>query len=119
MTGNDILNKALSLLGFFDSNGNSQLTQRIMQKALGIINFVYIDLMRICGIESEPLESLNKKVNLSQYAIEVLVCGVASYIADTEGDDNAQALWSAEYQARRTTLSSIQQYKDVLPNAEY
>ena len=34
MTGNDILNRALGLLGYAENNGNLQLTQRVLQKSL-------------------------------------------------------------------------------------
>ncbi len=33
MTANDILQRALALLGYAENNGNTQLTQRILQKA--------------------------------------------------------------------------------------
>lgn len=48
MTANEILNRALTLLGYTDQNGNEQLTRRIMNKAIAVINTVYEDLWRIC-----------------------------------------------------------------------
>lgn len=119
MTGNEILQRALALLGYAENNGNLQLTQRILQKALPLVNLVYGDIARMCGIKKERLESLSEEIELSDKAADVFTCGVAAYIAATEGDDSAQALWSAEYQSRRTTLSRVTEINDVLPIPEY
>lgn len=114
-TGKEIVNKALGLLGYGENNGNLQLTQRILPKALPIVNLVYGDLAGICGIEKTSVKSLSESMELSDKAVTIFACGVAAYIAATEGDDNAQAFWSAEYQTRRTAFSKITEYKDVLP----
>lgn len=119
MTANDVLNNALGLLGYAENNGNRQLTQRILQKALPLVNLVYGDIARIEGLEKQRLESLTDKIELSDKAVDVFACGVAAYVAGSEGDDNAQALWMAEYQTRRTTLSKITEIKDTLPIPEY
>lgn len=119
MTGNEIVNRALGLLGYAENNGNLQLTQRILQKALPLVNLVYGDIARVCGLKNQRLNDLDEEFEISDKAADVFVCGVASYIANTEGDDNSQAFWAAEYHSRRTTLSSVTQYKDVLPIPEY
>lgn len=119
MTGNEILQRALGLLGYAENNGNRQLTQRILQKALPLVNLVYGDIARIAGVEKERLDSLSDEIKLSNKAADVFACGVAAYIAATEGDDSAQALWMTEYATRRTTLSQITQYKDTLPIPEH
>jgi len=119
MTGNDILNRALGLLGYAENNGNLQLTQRVLQKSLPLLNMVYGDIARICGINKQRIDDLNEKIEISDKAADVFACGLASYIANSEGDDNAQAFWAAEYQSRRTTLSSVTEFKDILPVPEY
>ena len=119
MTGNDILQRALGLLGYAENNGNIQLTQRILQKSLPLVRLVYSDISRMCGLEKETIESLSDEFEISNKAADVFACGLASYIAATEGDDNAQAFWSAEYNSRRTTLSKITEVKDELPIPEY
>ncbi len=119
MTGNDILQRALGLLGYAENNGNTQLTQRILQKALPLTNLAYGDIARMCGMQKERLESLLDEFEISNKAADVFACGLASYIAATEGDDNAQAFWAAEYATRRTTLSKIIAVKDELPIPEY
>ena len=119
MTGNDIVNRALGLLGYAENNGNLQLTQRILQKSLPLVNMVYGDIARMCGIKKQRLDNLSEQFEISDKAADVFACGVASYIANSEGDDNAQAFWAAEYQNRRPTLSRVTEYKDILPVPEY
>jgi hypothetical protein len=118
MTGNEILQRALALLGYAENNGNSQLPQRVLQKALPIVNLVYSDIKRMCGIDEKPLESLENEIKTPDKATEVFVCGVASYIAATEGDDAAQAFWSLEYSTRKTTHTRTTQIVDSIPVPE-
>ena len=117
MTGSEILNQSLRLLGYSESNGNAHLTQTIRNRALPIVNLVYAELARNCEQKFEPLESLSDKINLPDNALnEVMPCGIAMYIANAEGDGAAQSFWGAEYNAKRVTLSRFGEIKDVLPN---
>ena len=118
MTVNDILIEATALLGYSDNDGNSQLTQRIRNRALPIFNLVYNDLRRVCELPRKPAVSLADKVELSENAIDVLKCGVAGYIAQAEGDDTQQYMWSSEYQQRRAGLSRVGEIKDVIPTVD-
>jgi len=118
MTGCEVYNNALALLGYAENSGNAHLTNRVMNRAIPLINLVYGDLRRICGYDIKRIKDLSEDIELPENAIDVLECGVASYIAMSEGDDSAQAIWSAEYQARRTTLSQISEIQDVIPTIE-
>lgn len=118
MTALEIYNKSLALLGYSDSNNNAQLTGRVMNRAIPLFNIVYSDMRRICGMAPKSIKSLGDEVELPENAVDVMVCGLASYIANSEGDDNMQAFWSAEYQGRRVTLSTTYQIEDVLPNVD-
>lgn len=115
MTGSKMINQALGLLGYSESNGNTQLTQRVMNRALPLVNLVYSDLRRVCGLENKRLKTLSEEIELPEKTLDIFACGLAGYIAQSEGDDNAQYFWAAEYQARRTSLSKVTQYEDVLP----
>ncbi len=119
MTGSDILQRALGLLGYAENNGNTQLTQRILQHALPLTNLVYGDIARMCGMKKERLNSLLDEFEISDKAADVFACGLAGYIAASEGDDNAHAFWAAEYNTRMTTLTKVTEIKDVLPVPEY
>lgn len=114
----EVYDNALKLLGYSENNGNNQLTQRVMSRAVALFNIVYGDIRRICGMSIKRIKNLSEETELPEKAIDVLTCGVASYIAMSEGDDNAQAIWSAEYQTRRTTLSQISEISDVIPTPE-
>ena len=116
MTGSELLNKSLQLLGYSDSNGNSHLTQITRSRALPTINLVYAELSRNCGVENTPLDSLSDELKLSERVLnEIMPCGVAMYIANAEGDTNAQMFWEREYNSKRATLSRFENIEDKLP----
>ena len=118
MTANDIIREATALLGYSDNDGNSQLTQRIRNRALPIFNLVYNDLRRVCELKRKPIILLSDEIELPEEAEDVLACGVASYIALSEGDDTMQYMFSTEYQRRRTGLSRVGEIKDVIPTVD-
>lgn len=119
MTALQMVNKALGLLGYSENNNNLDLTQRVMSRALPLVNIVYSDIRRISGLIPKDIETLSEDLEIPSKAYDVMACGLASYISGSENDDSAQAFWSAEYQARRTTLSQVTGYTDVLPTADY
>lgn len=118
MTANDVIRQAMALLGYSDNDGNSQLTQRIMNRAVPIFNHVYNDLRRVCELPRKPIISLSDEFELPKEAHDVLMCGVASYIAASEGDDAQQYMWSGEYQQRRAGLSRVSEIEDVIPTVD-
>lgn len=113
-----MVQQSLGLLGYAENNGNSQLTQRVMNRAITLLNLVYSDLSRICEAENKPITSLIDEIKLPEKALDVFACGLAGYIAQSEGDENAQYFWSNEYQTRRTKLSQVTSVNDVLPVPE-
>lgn len=117
MTGTDVLKKALALLGYSDAGGNPQLSERVTKRAVPLINLVYNDLRRISNFDAAPITHLSDEIVLPDDAVDVAACGVASYVALSEGDDLMQAVWSAEYTSRRTTLSNVMEIENVLPQA--
>lgn len=118
MTANEILIKAIAVLGYSDNDGNGQLTQRIRNRATAIFNLVYNDLRRVCGLSRKPIISISDEIELPEEAHDVLMCGVASYIAQAEGDDAQQYMWSSEYQQRRAVLSRVSEIEDVIPTVD-
>lgn len=117
MTGIELVHMSLSLLGYSENDGNLQLTQKVLNSALPITNLVYNDVRRILEKEFAPIKSLSDELDIDEKAMDVMACGVASYIALKEGDDLMQSVWSSEYQTRRTTLSKVTEVEDVLPVA--
>lgn len=116
MTGNDILNTSLQLLGYNESNGNTHLTTVIRNRAVAIVNLVYMELSRNCGVNNTPICSLGDEIKLPDRVLnEIMPSGVAMYIANGEGDANNEAFWGREYNAKRATLSSFETVKDTIP----
>ena len=118
MTANKLVQQALGLLGYAENGGNSQLTQRVMNRAVSLVNLVYADLSRICEVDNKPITSLGDEIKLPERVFDVFACGLAGYIAQSEADENNQYFWATEYQQRRTKLSRVTEYKDVLPVPE-
>jgi hypothetical protein len=118
MTANDVLRQSMAFLGYGDNDGNAQLSQRVTSRAVPIFNLVYNDLRNVCGLNRQPINSLIDEFELPEQALDVLTCGVASYLAAAEGDDTQQYLWSNEYQQRRASLSMVSEIEDVIPSIE-
>ena len=131
MTGYDIIKKAMELLGYTASNGNLQLNARISSKSLAVVNVIYSDLWHVCyGGETDcfasarndikefvPLENIHEEINLPERAInDVMIYGVASFIAQSESDGDQQQIYTTLYNQKRASLSKKETVQDVLPN---
>lgn len=116
MKAKEIITNALKLLGYTSSAGNEQLTARIMNKAIPIINVVYSDLWPKEHTEDfEPITKLDDEIDLSNKAVSVMVYGVCSYIAQSEEDAVQQNIWAILYNKKRASLSKITTKIDTLP----
>ena len=109
MTAQNVLNSALNLLGYNDSNGNAQLTQNIRSRAVPLINSVYSELCRCVGKEFKSIESLGDDLNIpDRVLVEVMSPGLASYIAQAEGDSSNEAFWGQIYDNKRLSLTKTE-----------
>lgn len=118
MKAKEIINNALKLLGYTSSAGNEQLTARIMNKAIPIINVVYSDLWPKEHTEDfEPIAKMDDEIKLSNKAVTVMTYGVAAFIAQSENDGDNQQLWMTIYNKKLSTLTVISTRKDVLPRS--
>lgn len=119
MTAKGVLNNALTRLGYTAANGNEQLTRRIMNKAVAIINDVYQELFNIENANTEfvPIESLDGKITLSSKAQEALIYGVCAFIAQSENDGDNQQWWITMFNKKRASLSKITTVKDTFPRS--
>ena len=117
MTGSEVLQRSLQLLGYSESNGNLHISQVVRNRALPVVNLVYAELSRNCGKDNKHIESLSDEINLPDRVLnEVMPLGVAMYLANAEGDANSEAFWGREYNAKRATLSRVEKIKDTIPN---
>ncbi len=117
MKANELLNNALKMLGYSDSDGNVELTSRIRNGAIVTVNLVYGDLWRICNTgEFEPINSLANEVKLPQKALgEVFLYGLAMHIARSENDGDQQQYFSHLYNAKRAGLTQYMKVENRLP----
>ncbi len=117
MTANSIFNDALKMLGYTDTDGNPELTQRLRNHAIVTFNLVYGDLWRICNIgDFEPIKSLTDKVNLPPKAMgDVMLYGLAMHIARSENDGDQQQIFAQLYNSRRAGLTKYQRVKNTVP----
>ena len=120
MTGQAIIEQAARLLGYTSANGNLQLSARITNRALGIINSIYSDLWRICGEgDFVAAQTLHAEIKLPERALnDVFIYGAAMLMAQSEADGDSQQLYAAIYNQKRAGLSKVTVIKDVLPRGE-
>ncbi len=116
MTAYDITQKALKLLGYTSASGNEQLTARLMNRAIELINTVYEDLWGIVyDIDFTPVATLDDEIGLTAKALGVMPYGVAAFMAQSESDGDSQQLWMTAYRQRRLKLTAHHSRKDVIP----
>ena len=96
MTANTLLNNALKMLGYSDSDGNTELTARLRNCATVTVNLVYSDLWHICNDgEFVPIKSLFDEIKLPGKATdEAFVYGLAMHIARSENDGDQQQMFA-------------------------
>lgn len=120
MTAREILNSALKLLGYTEANGNSELPQRILNRATAIINVIYSELWRAEGKKDfKPITNLADEIKLSSTVLcEVMPCGVAMMIAGSESDGDNQSFWAEMYSRKKAILTRLEERVDSLPTTE-
>lgn len=119
MTARQAVNTALDLLGYTDNNGNEQLTRRIMNKAVSVVNTVYSDLWGVVQGPAEfvPVKTLSEDIALAGRAAEAFPYGIAAFLAQSENDGDQQQLWMSVYNRRRAGLSRLTTVKDSVPRS--
>lgn len=137
-----LLNDALKMLGYSDSDGNAELTGRLRNRAIVTVNLVYGDLWRVCkssnggGLsfgstnadsctcdkrcepmgEFEPITSLSDEIKLPPKATgDVFLYGLAMHIARSENDGDQQQYFTMLYNSRRAGLTQYDKVKNVIP----
>lgn len=123
MTGNDIFNKAISLMG-----ENSQTSISYQEQAVNVINAVLTDTFEINNIllETRGLEPLNERVFLSSLTDEIIgyeeeilynliPYGVGARLVIDDGEANKLGFLEQNYVDRfnKYTKSVYEQINDV------
>ena len=114
MTAREIINSAMGLLGYSDGDA------RLQASSLASINAVYSDLFYLKNKEGyQPISNTEQVINLDERTINnVMVYGVASYLAQSLGDTDTQNFFSIIYNQRRKAVVNPASIQDVLPVAE-
>ena len=120
MKANTLLNNALKMLGYTDSDGNTELTQRIRNKSVVTVNLVYSELWRIFNTgEFTPIKSLSEDIELPEKALsEAFLYGLAMHIARSENDGDPQQYFAYLYNAKRAGLAQYDKVRNVIPSPE-
>lgn len=109
-TGQEILDRALQLLGYADGCGadeNSPRWQALLDRGLAAVNQAYSDLwfLENDGVFT-PLTALSEQVLLSSRgAGDILPYGVAMFLAQSEGDGDNQRLYASLYNQKRASAA--------------
>ncbi len=120
MKASELLNNALKILGYTNADGNAELTGRIRNSAVVIVNLVYSDLWRACNSgDFEPIKSLGDEIKLPQKALgDVFLYGLAMHIARSENDGDQQQYYTMLYNAKRAGLTKYETVRNTWPRPE-
>ncbi len=114
MTGNDVLDRVLNLLGYAYSHNIRADADKLLNRAPDIINQICLDLKipQICR--------LSDKIAAGDKAIDALYYGTAMLMALVEGDSALSKVFSDIYNGKRSAaLSSKDTVEDKLPTLGY
>lgn len=111
MTGLNLFEKAMEMLGYVNSDGISGRNEMI-KKALTLINNVYAELYYAWedwrNKPFEPLKNINESLNLPQIVLDdIAPYGVAMYLAQSESDADNQSLYAAIYNQKKTRVKRV------------
>ena len=119
MTAKEIINKAITLLGYNDINGNTG-DARLQAASLGAVNTVYSDLFYLNKKEGfQTISDAEQIISLDERTLNnVMPYGVAAYIAQSIGDTDSQQFFSIIYNQKRKTVITKNTIQDTLPAVE-
>ena len=121
MTGRDVLNRAMQLLGYTNGYGevDGLRDAELMKRGTAAVDQILPDLRRIeaPGWTIEGTADLDAALPLSpEAAKDVMPYGVAMLLAQGESDGDAQMLFAQLYNRKRTGVKSPSGRRiDVLP----
>lgn len=120
MKATELLNNALKMLGYSDSDGNAELTQRIVNGAIVVLNLVYSDLWHTFNTgDFTPIKNLDDNINIPPNVLyDTFLYGVAMHIARNENDGDQQQYFAALYNAKRAGLTRYDKVKNTLPRPQ-
>lgn len=122
MTGQQMFDKAMTLLGYVGSHNEISGKNELLSRGLVFINQIYSDL-HYASYKTDfiPLNNINGEINLPIRVLhDVMPYGVAMYLAQAEGDGDNQQMFSALYNQKRGSVKATStNIVDSLPNVWY
>lgn len=117
MTGEQIIAKAIFLLGYNDMFGNTN-DARFQVTAKNALNFIYSDLFYINQTKGfKEIEGFSDEIELPERALfDVMPYGVAAFIAQAMGDGENQQYFSQLYNLKRKALADPGTIADAIPS---
>lgn len=122
MTGQQMFDKAMTLLGYVGSHNEISGKDELLTRGLMFINQIYSDLHYSCDIiDFVPLSNINDEINLSKRILyDVMPYGVAMFLAQAEGDGDNQQMFSSLYNQKRGSVKAVPNtIIDTMPNIYY
>ena len=111
MTGNDIFETAIMLLGYTDSSRKFQDSSKLKERALCAINQIARDL-GVCA----TAESLFDEIAFNDMQSSAAPYGVAMLLSLIDGDSDKNTMFSSIYNAKRAAAKNeTGSVRDVLP----
>lgn len=124
LTGKEVLNRALQLLGYTNSYGEIDMQQdaELLKKGSTAIQQIFNDLQRIehPGRFDTYEIKMNEPLPLQYITVnDVMPYGVAMVLAQSESNGDSQALYAELYNRKRSSVPREPSYRtDVLPKVE-
>ena len=119
MTGLDVLQKALLLLGYTDPSGHadSRVSGAVTARGLGILNQLLADEWYTKNdTPFVPLAAVGQPLPCdSRVAADVLPYGVAMLLAQGESDGDNQSTFAALYNQKRAAFTHTETRENKLP----
>lgn len=122
MTGMELFDKAMELLGYTSAEGLSG-KEDMLKRGLTLVNLVYSELyyafVYIPGGEDnfKPLALITDKIVLPDRVLnDVAPYGMAMYLAQSESDADNQTLYANIYNQKKVCGKSVKTITDRLPH---
>lgn len=122
MTGQQMFDKAMTLLGYTGTHGEIVGKDELLTRGLAFINQIYSDLHYASDTtDFVALNNINDEINLSARVLnDVMPYGVAMFLAQAEGDGDNQQMFSVLYNQKRGSVKAVPtSIVDTMPNVWY
>jgi len=108
MTGLNMFDKVMLLLGYSGANGEVLGKDELLTRGLVAINQIYSDLLYIGGNDDfVPLLNINDEIKLPPRELyDVMPYGVAMFLAAAEGDGDNQQIFAESYNKKRVSVKA-------------